>query len=384
MIEASQLGGATSSTASPDISLLDQPPDASLERASADARAVDTESRRLPKRPALGFLGVGWIGLNRLQAIAKSGAADIVAVADSSKEMTDRARAAVPAATVTNSLEDLLDADLDGLVIATPSALHAEQAAAALRHGVAVFCQKPLGRDARETQLVIDAARDTDRLLGVDLSYRFMSGMRRIRELIQAGELGEVYAIEMAFHNAYGPDKEWFYDRRLSGGGCVIDLGIHLVDLALWMLAFPEVTHVASKLASRGRPWIQASETVEDYASAQICLTSGATVQLSCSWKLPAGRDAIIEGAFYGTRGGAAFRNVNGSFYEFISERFRGTSHEVLSSGPEEWGGRAAIDWARRLAESPRFDSGIETLGQVARILDAVYARSGSENRGGQ
>ena len=50
-----------------------------------------------------------------------------------------------------------------------------------------------------------------------------------------------MYAVELAFHNAYGPDKEWFYDRRVSGGGCVVDLGVHLIDLALWTLGFPDV-----------------------------------------------------------------------------------------------------------------------------------------------
>ncbi len=261
------------------------------------------------------------------------------------------------------------------MVIATPSALHADQAIAALRHNLPVFCQKPLGRNACETRLVLDAARAADRLLAVDLSYRFLSGTRRIRELVQAGELGEVYAVEMAFHNAYGPDKAWFYDRALSGGGCVTDLGIHMVDMALWTLGFPRVTHVVSRLFSQGQRWQDSAQAVEDYASVQLDLENGATVNFSCSWKLPAGRDAIIQAAFYGTKGGAGIHNVNGSFYEFAAERFRGTSREVLSAGAEEWGGRAIVDWARALAVSPRFDVEIEALAQVAEVLDAIYTR---------
>src|SRR5437868_1219219 len=125
------------------------------------------------------------------------------------------------------------------------------------------------------------------------------------------------------FHNAYGPDKPWFYDRRLSGGGCVIDLGIHLVDLALWALGRPAVTGVSSRLFASGRRLLPAGEAVEDYAEARLDLASGATVRLSCSWRLPAGQDAVIEAAFYGTRGGAALRNRNGSFYELAAERFQ-------------------------------------------------------------
>src|SRR5947199_289519 len=80
----------------------------------------------------------------------------------------------------------------------------------ALKRGAAVFCQKPLGRTAAEARAVIDAARAADRLLCVDLSYRFTDGMRRIRELVRAGALGRVYAVDLVFHNAYGPDKAWF------------------------------------------------------------------------------------------------------------------------------------------------------------------------------
>jgi len=61
------------------------------------------------------------------------------------------------------------------------------------------------------------------------------------------------YLADLIFHNAYGPDKPWFYDRTLSGGGCVIDLGIHLVDLALWNLDFPKVMNVTSRLFAPGQ-----------------------------------------------------------------------------------------------------------------------------------
>ena len=83
-------------------------------------------------------------------------------------------------------------------------------------------------------------------------------------------------------------------------------------------------------------------DRVEDYAVATIELKTGAAVQLACSWRLQAGCDAMISAAFYGTEGGAAFRNVDGSFYDFIAERYRGTARETLAAPPDEWGGRAA------------------------------------------
>jgi predicted dehydrogenase len=264
---------------------------------------------------------------------------------------------------------------LDGIVIATPSALHAEQSIQALSSGAAVFCQKPLGRNAAEAKAVVDAARAADRLLAVDLSYRFTEGMRRIREVIRSGELGRLYAVDLVFHNAYGPDKAWFYDPAQSGGGCVMDLGVHLVDLALWCLDFPDVAEVGAKLFAGGEKLGPHPDRVEDYAIATLDLSTGTAVQLACSWRLQAGCDALISAAFYGTEGGAALRNVNGSFYDFTAERFRGTGRETLASPPDAWGGRAAADWARRLAAGERFDPAAEELVMVARVLDRIYGR---------
>lgn len=326
-------------------------------------------------RPRLGFLGVGWIGRHRMEAILATGAAEAAGIADPSPEMTAEAGKLAPNAEQVTTLDELLDLGLDGIVIASPSALHAEQSIRALERGVAVFCQKPLGRTAAEAKAVVDAARAADRLLAVDLSYRFTDGMRRIRDLLRSGSLGRVYAVDLTFHNAYGPDKPWFYDPALSGGGCVMDLGVHLVDLALWALDFPEVADVSAKLLAGGEPLAARSDRVEDYAVATLGLTGGTAVQLACSWRLPVGCDAVISAAFYGTEGGAALKNVGGSFYDFTAEHYRGTQRELLSSPPDAWGGRAAADWATRLAAGERFDPAAERLVDVAQVLDRIYGR---------
>jgi len=326
-------------------------------------------------RPRVGFLGVGWIGRHRMQAIVDTGAVEVAGIADASPEMTAEAGKLAPKARAVSSLDELLDLRLDGLVIATPSALHAEQSIRALKQGAAVFCQKPLGRTAAEAQAVVDAAGAADRLLCVDLSYRYTESMGRIREIVRSGELGRVHALDVVFHNAYGPDKPWFYDPALSGGGCVMDLGVHLVDLALWALDFPDVAGVSARLFAGGEPLVGHPDRVEDYAVATLDLGTGAVVQLACSWRLQAGRDAIISAAFYGTEGGAALHNVNGSFYDFTAERYRGTATETLSAPPDAWGGRAAADWAMRLAAGEGFDAGADRLVTVAQVIDRIYGR---------
>ncbi|PHK93480.1 oxidoreductase [Pseudoroseomonas rhizosphaerae] len=327
------------------------------------------------RRPRLGFLGIGWIGRHRMQAIAETGLAEIAAIADPTPAMLEEAARLAPGARRAGTLEELLAQNLDGLVIATPSALHAEQSIQALQRGVAVFCQKPLGRTAPEVRAVVEAARAADRLLAVDLSYRFTEGMRRIRDLLQSGELGRIHAVDLVFHNAYGPDKSWFYDPAQSGGGCVMDLGVHLVDLALWALDFPAVETVSGTLFAGGERLGAQPGRVEDYATASIDLQDGTAVRLACSWRLQAGCDAMISAAFYGTEGGAALRNVNGSFYDFAAERYRGTARETLASPPDAWGGRAAAEWARRLAEGQRHDPAVERIVDVARVLDGIYGR---------
>lgn len=327
-----------------------------------------------PRPLRLGFAGVGWIGRHRLQAVAVSGLARLAAIADPVRAIAEEVAAAHPGCKVADSFEELLEEELDGVVIATPSALHAAQSILALERGLPVFCQKPLGRNALETKAVLTAARQADRLLGVDLSYRFTAGMQRIRDLIRRGELGDMVAVEAVFHNAYGPDKPWFYSRAQAGGGCLLDLGIHLVDLALWSLDFPKVVDA--------RGWTRESSSgedgdrVEDHATGLVQLEGNINLQLACSWGSHAGCDAEIRLQFFGTRGGACFRNRDGSFHDFIAERFHADrSRELLAEPPDDWGGRAILDWTRCLATSARFDPAIEQLGAVASVLDRLYAR---------
>jgi predicted dehydrogenase len=324
-------------------------------------------------RPRVGFLGTGWIGRNRMEAILREAPIDAVAIADPDPECAAAANALAPAAAIVSGLDGLLAQRLDGLVIATPSALHAEQAVAALEAGAAVFCQKPLGRSAAEAARVVSAARQADRLLSVDFSYRYTAAVQAIAALLREGALGEVFAIEATFHNAYGPDKPWFYDRAQSGGGCVMDLGVHLIDLVLWLLDFPAVRRLSSRLFAAGAPLARGAAAVEDFAVAELDLAEGAHARLACSWRLHAGHDAVIDLMLHGTRGGVRLANVGGSFYDFEVARFAGTERTMLVAPPDDWGGRAAVAWANRLARAKAFDPEAERLVAVSEVIDRIY-----------
>ena len=329
----------------------------------------------------VGFVGVGWIDNQRIEAACADGALQVAAVADPSPAALADAFVAAPLARTYRSLDAMLAAEpLDGVVLATPSAAHAEQAMTALRSGVAVFCQQPLARTAVEAAAVIDTARRADRLLGVDRPFRHVNAVRRVRQLVHEGGLGDVFAARLVFHDAYGPDKRWSYDAALSGGGCVIDLGTQLFDLALWVLGWPDVDALTSRCWTGGRPLGDPAGKIEDYAVARLDVAGGATVELACSWRLHVGSDAEIEASFWGTQGGAAIRNAGGSFYDFRAERFDGSRRETLVEPPgtaEGWSGGALIAWARQLQKSPRFDPEAAHVVEVASLVDRVYRRWG-------
>ena len=108
---------------------------------------------------------------------------------------------------------------------------------------------------------------------------------------------------------------------------------------------------------------------------ATIDLAGGTTVRLGCSWGLQAGREAVIAAEFFGTEGGASLRNVNGSFYDLRAERHHHIRAESLAEPPDEWGGRAAVDWLARLSRGARFDDEARHLVTVARVIDRIYGR---------
>lgn len=331
----------------------------------------------------------------RLESLLASGRGRVVALAEPSAELAQKAAELAPEAEVVGTFEELLalgrDGALDGVVIATPSALHAAQTEAALAARLHVFCQKPLGRSAEEVRRVVEAARAADRLLGVDFVYRRVAAVRAVRDLVTTGRLGQVYAARAVFHNAYGPDKGWFYRRELAGGGCVMDLGVHLVDLALWSLASPEgrppaVRSVAGSCFAGGERLpapLPDDAPVEDYAVARLDLARGgggdegeeAVVEIACSWNLHAGRDAVIELELWGTEGGAAVRNVGGSFFDFEAEHYESTTRRTLTSPPDDWTGRTLVAWTEQLAHRPHYDPEIESAITVAEVVDRIYGR---------
>lgn len=329
----------------------------------------------------LGFLGLGWIGRHRLGRLVSEAGVEVAAVCDPDADALAELGVSASRARVVSSPEELARLDLDGAVIATPSALHAEQAIRCLEAGLPVFCQKPLGRNEQEVASVVAAAEKADRLLGVDVTYRGLPELVELRRLVASGALGDIYGIDLVFHNAYGPQGGWFRDYSLSGGGCLADLGVHLIDMLGWCLGWPTISWCDGHRSHQGRAVQPGAPVCEDYAIAHIGLRDGTVARLACSWDLSEGTDARIVMTLYGTESAGRVENIEGSFISFRALHLKGTSQELVSETREDfsdwrWGGNVAVQWARRLREDPSFDADIRRAVEVAAVVDRMYGRA--------
>ncbi|HWV57663.1 MAG TPA: Gfo/Idh/MocA family oxidoreductase, partial [Longimicrobiales bacterium] len=187
------------------------------------------------------------------------------------------------------------------------------------------------------------------------------------------GSLGDVRYVESVFHNAYGPDKSWCFDPE-HGGGALLDLGIHQIDLVLWILGFPPIEDVS------GRTWRMQGDVapadIEDFAVADLRLSGGTGVHIAVSWNAHAGSDCLIRTTAFGSRGGGELRNVNGSFYDFEVFRHEGRHSVHHGSESREWMDRRIVEWVHRLGRSRQYDPAIESSVTVAEVIDAVYGRT--------
>ena len=256
----------------------------------------------------LGFAGVGGLGRALIAELPSFPALRLAAVQDREPELVAAVadgRDGVWRGTDYAAL--LRRTEVDAVVICTPNALHVPQAQAALRAGKHVLVQKPLALDPAGARATIALAEEVGRLLFVDYSYRYLATVERLFEALPA--LGPPRALRAAFHNIYGPGKPWFFDPTLSGGGALIDLGVHLLDLALALLRPTAVVLEDARLR------FGQGHAVEDAAELALRL-DGRPFRLAVSWCAPL---PLTEISFEleCERGCLRWENVDGSFFRF-------------------------------------------------------------------
>jgi predicted dehydrogenase len=220
-------------------------------------------------------------------------------------------------------LEELLDAEAaDAVYVATPNKFHAPVTIRCLEAGLHVFCEKPIALNADEGRQMIDAADRTGRKLTVNLSFRQTGAARALKQIADSGDLGDIYFARTGWVRNRGipMGSGWFADRELAGGGPLIDLGIHRIDLALWLMGHPEpVTVSGSTYDLLGRRICEGRAqtfSVEDLAVGFVRLETGAALQIAVSWAANSEWAEDMYTYIYGTKAGAAHRHVGGT-YEF-------------------------------------------------------------------
>jgi len=205
----------------------------------------------------VGIIGVGGIAHTHMPGWASSEHTEVVAGSDINQTTLQEWGAKFNIQQLSTNPGDIIhDPDIDIIDIATPNAYHAAQTIAALEAGKHVLCEKPLAPAAAQILPMIDARDKAGKMLMTAQHHRFSNASRSLKREIDYGQLGEIYHARVwSLRRIAVPAKPTFLYREHSGGGVSIDMGVHLLDLSLWMMGHPEpvsVTGIArTELANR-------------------------------------------------------------------------------------------------------------------------------------
>lgn len=272
-----------------------------------------------------GVVGLGWAGRQHMEAYAAQDGVELVALAGMEADQLALLgdRYGIAAERRYADWQDLITAGcVDVLSIAAPTTLHAPIAVAAMDAGIHVLSEKPMAESAAVAQTMVDAARRNGRVLEVSFNHRRRGDVQVLRQLVEAGALGDIYYAKAGWLRRQGiPGMgSWFTRQATSGGGPLMDIGVHMLDMALHLLGEPSVvTATAATYAEfgpRGRGAaayglgrktdVTADDfDVEDLATAFLRLDGGGTLLLESSWAQWIPYDQCYV-TLYGSEGGAS------------------------------------------------------------------------------
>ncbi|TVR08376.1 MAG: gfo/Idh/MocA family oxidoreductase [Planctomycetota bacterium] len=285
-------------------------------------------SRITPSAPLrVGVIGLG-MGRGHVANFNKHSGCRVVAICDLDTKRCQLVQAEHQVDAVYDNADTMLaEARLDVVAIATPNILHHPLTLKAFTAGCHVLCEKPMAMNSAQAEEMRDAARAAQKRLMINFSYRFNEQSWALRQHVDDGHLGEVYFARTSWHRRRGMPGfgGWFGRKEMSGGGPLIDLGVHRIDLALWLMGYPNPTWIMGATYDHiARPLAEAESKafdVEDLATALIRFDNGATLQVEASWAAHIGEAELMETRLLGTRGGLVQRNVNGG-YSFEAQMF--------------------------------------------------------------
>ncbi|MBL8131082.1 MAG: Gfo/Idh/MocA family oxidoreductase [Anaerolineae bacterium] len=326
-----------------------------------------------PMRAAV--IGAGWAGEQHLLSYKQLGL-EVVAVSDATSAASERIAAKHSVADQYADYRELLARDdIDVISVATPNYLHAPMTIAALDSGKHVMCEKPLARTAAEAKMMVDAAERNNRALMVAFNHRQRGDVRLLRRHIEEGGLGTVYHAKSYWLRRDGIPGlgGWFTSKEQAGGGPFIDLGVHMLDMAMHLLGELRVISASAaayaEFGARGRgsrgdavAGSKSGMDVEDFATAFLRLEGGVTLNLDASWAMFREVNDLFGVRLYGTEGGAAINVVN---Y---------TSDDTLTIYRDVAGAPAEIH--------PKCPPSLGHLGVVSRFVDVVKSGDWADHRG--
>lgn len=271
----------------------------------------------VPSTLRVGVIGLGWAGETHLQSYLNLPNVEVLAIADPNDARRQQVATKYNIAADYADFNDLINRDdIDVISIATPNYLHAPAAIGALSTGKHVLCEKPLASNATDAQAMVKAAVDNNRVLNVAFNHRQRPDVQLLKAYMNEGNLGNIYHAKAFWMRRSGIPGlgGWFTNRDTAGGGPLIDLGVHVLDMALFLMDEPEVISVSAAtyselgkrgLGGRGDTVSLDNFNVEDLATAFIRFANGSTLLLEASWAVYGRQSDDFGVKLYGTNGGA-------------------------------------------------------------------------------
>jgi predicted dehydrogenase len=264
------------------------------------------------------FIGTGWVGDHQMKHLSKLDGIECVAAADVSEGSLQKFKTAWnPKHTFADYRQMLAEVkELDAVSVCTPNGLHAQNTIDALQAGHHVLVEKPMAMNAREGQRMLDAARASGKQLIVGFQHRFEPKTKLIRDQIASGSFGKIlYVRAQALRRRGIPNWGVFGRKDLQGGGPMIDIGVHIMETAHYMIGSPRpvtatgnhwtfMGNKPSNVVSMWPNWDHATYTVEDFAAGMIRFEDGGLLTIEASFVTHIEKD-VWNIQVYGERGGA-------------------------------------------------------------------------------
>ncbi len=266
------------------------------------------------KNMRLGIIGAGMIGRIHLNACRQCKGVEVVAVCDVHSGRLRQAAAEFGVPHTFAGYRDLLAAEVvDAVAICTPNNTHMPIALAAFKAGKHVLCEKPLALNARQARRMVEAGKRARRILMSAQSARYGDGATLVKRLAEGGRLGEVYYGKCMWLRRAGAPRGWFQDVKQSGGGALIDLGVHAIDLMWWIMGQPRpasaygVTfdHLGRRGQGRGDWGVNYGPgkfSVEDQVAGIVRFEDGRALGIDISWAAHTGEAYWVR--LFGTKAG--------------------------------------------------------------------------------